>query len=75
MGVTAHSFTGLPTNRESYHDVSQHVFVHIFLPIRTAKEGIQLANNTNYGLGSSVWTEKISLALETAISLKVKTEE
>ena len=40
------------------------------LPFRTTKEAIALANNTRYGLGSSVWTEKVPLALEVAISLK-----
>ena len=40
------------------------------LTFRTAKEGIALANNTNYGLGGSVWTENLSLALEVALSIK-----
>ncbi|XP_015771274.1 PREDICTED: aldehyde dehydrogenase family 16 member A1-like [Acropora digitifera] len=40
------------------------------LPFRTAKEGIALANNTNYGLAGSVWTENLSLALEVAMSIK-----
>lgn len=34
------------------------------LPFRTAKEAVALGNNTKYGLGSSVWTENISLAME-----------
>lgn len=42
----------------------------VALPFRTAKEAISLGNNTIYGLAASVWTEKISLALEAAISLK-----
>ena len=40
------------------------------LTFRTAKEGIALANNTNYGLAGSVWTENLSLALEVALSIK-----
>lgn len=40
------------------------------LSFRTPKEAIALANNTRYGLASSVWTENTNLALEAAISLK-----
>lgn len=43
----------------------------VVLPFRTAKEAITLANNSMYGLGGSVWTENISLAMEVAISIKV----
>ena len=42
----------------------------VVLPFRTAKESVSLGNNTIYGLGASVWTENVSLALEVAISLK-----
>ena len=38
--------------------------------LRTEKEAIALANNTIYGLGSSIFTEKINLALETARYIK-----
>jgi aldehyde dehydrogenase (NAD+) len=37
---------------------------------RTSKEAINLGNNTNYGLGSSVWSDSLPKALEVAISLK-----
>ena len=52
------------------------IFYKVFGPVltvltfRTAKEGIALANNTNYGLAGSVWTENLSLALEVALSIK-----
>lgn len=42
----------------------------VVLPFRTAKESIALANNTIYGLGASVWTENVSLALEASLSIK-----
>jgi len=44
--------------------------VLVALPFRTAKEAVSLANNTNYGLGGSVWTENVSLALEVALLIK-----
>ncbi|XP_068221481.1 aldehyde dehydrogenase family 16 member A1-like [Palaemon carinicauda] len=44
--------------------------VLVAMPFRTAKEAISLANNTIYGLGSSVFTEQITLAIETAKMLK-----
>ena len=37
---------------------------------RTVKEAIALGNNTVYGLGSSVWTENLTTALEVALSLR-----
>ena len=40
------------------------------LTFRTAKEAINLANNTRYGLGASVWSEKIGLAMEVASNIK-----
>ncbi|XP_076053530.1 aldehyde dehydrogenase family 16 member A1-like isoform X2 [Oratosquilla oratoria] len=44
--------------------------VLVAMPFRTAKEAIALANNTIYGLGSSVFTEQMTLAIETAKMLK-----
>ena len=44
----------------------------VALPFRTAKEAITIANNSMYGLAGSVWTENISLAMEVAISVKVR---
>ncbi len=50
--------------------------VEIFGPVlvamtfRTPEESVQLANNTQYGLAASVWTESINLALDVAPKLK-----
>lgn len=44
--------------------------VLVAMPFRTAKEAIALANNTIYGLGGSVFSEHITLAIETAKMIK-----
>jgi aldehyde dehydrogenase (NAD+) len=50
--------------------------VEIFGPVlvamtfRTPEESVQLANNTQYGLAASLWTESINLALDIAPKLK-----
>ena len=36
------------------------------MTFRTPEESVQLANNTQYGLAASVWTESINLALDIA---------
>ena len=40
------------------------------MTFRTAKEAINLANNTQYGLAASVWSENIGLAMEVASNIK-----
>ncbi|HEU4558484.1 MAG TPA: aldehyde dehydrogenase family protein, partial [Longimicrobium sp.] len=53
--------------------------VEIFGPVvvamtfRTPAEAVALANNTPYGLASSVWTENINLALDIAPKVKAGT--
>ena len=53
--------------------------VEIFGPVlvamtfRTHQEAIKLANNTRYGLASSIWTENINLALDVAPKIKAGT--
>jgi aldehyde dehydrogenase (NAD+) len=65
-----------PTLVTNVHSASTLVQEEIFGPVltvqtfRTPKEAVSLANNTKYGLGASVWTENIGLALETAVSVK-----
>ena len=44
--------------------------VLVAMSFRTPAEAIELANNTRYGLAASVWSENISLALETARAIK-----
>merc|ERR1719253_2454850 len=43
------------------------------LSFRTAKEAIAIANQSNYGLGGGVWTEKSGLAMETALGIRTGT--
>jgi len=65
-----------PTMVTNVSTVSRIVREEIFGPVlavmrfRTAKEAIALANNTVYGLGASVWTESLPVALEVALSIK-----
>ena len=40
------------------------------MSFRTLKEGVDLANNTRYGLAATVWSENINRALEVAGQLK-----
>jgi len=47
--------------------------VLVAMPFRTEKEAISIANNTMYGLGASVHSEKLPLALETAKHIKAGT--
>ena len=47
--------------------------VLVAMPFRTAKEATALANNTTYGLGASVWSENIGLAME--VGLKILTDD
>ncbi len=47
--------------------------VVVFMTFRTPEESVALANNTTYGLASSVWTESINLALDIAPKIKAGT--
>jgi aldehyde dehydrogenase (NAD+) len=44
--------------------------VLVGMTFRTQKEAVDLANNTRFGLASSVWTENISKALDVAPKIK-----
>jgi aldehyde dehydrogenase (NAD+) len=52
--------------------VQEEIFgpVLVSLTFRTPEEAIALANNTRYGLGGSVWSENINLALDVASKIK-----
>ena len=63
----------LLTNLEASAAVAQQeIFgpVLVAMSFRTPSEAVELANNTRYGLAGSVWSENISLALETARKIK-----
>jgi aldehyde dehydrogenase (NAD+) len=65
-----------PTLFTNVHPSSTIAQVEIFGPVlvsmtfRTPEEAVALANNTQYGLAASVWTENINLALDVAPKLK-----
>ncbi|HET6564725.1 MAG TPA: aldehyde dehydrogenase family protein [Xanthomonadales bacterium] len=44
--------------------------VLVSMSFRTPSEAVQLANNSRYGLASSIWTENINLALDIAPQVK-----
>ncbi|MCC7052363.1 MAG: aldehyde dehydrogenase family protein [Gemmatimonadaceae bacterium] len=52
--------------------VQEEIFgpVLVSMTFRTPAEAVDLANNTPYGLASSVWTENINLALDIAPKIK-----
>jgi aldehyde dehydrogenase (NAD+) len=47
--------------------------VVVMMTFRTPKEAVELANNTQYGLAASIWTENINLALDVAPKVKAGT--
>jgi len=65
-----------PTLLSNVHPASIVAQQEIFGPVlaamtfRTPKEAVELANNTVYGLASSVWSESINVALHVAAQLK-----
>ena len=65
-----------PTLLSNVHPTSIVAQQEIFGPVlaamtfRTPREAVELANNTVYGLASSVWSESINLALDVASQIK-----
>ena len=65
-----------PTLMTNVHPASTCARVEIFGPVlvamsfRTPDEAVALANNTEYGLAASVWTEIVNLALDIAPKIK-----
>ena len=65
-----------PTVINNVGSTSALVQEEIFGPVatvqtfRTPQEAVDLANNSRYGLGGSVWSENIGLALESAIKIQ-----
>ena len=65
-----------PTLLSNVHPTSVVAQQEIFGPVlaamtfRTPREAVELANNTVYGLASSVWSESINLALDVASQIK-----
>lgn len=65
-----------PTLLTNVHPTSTVAQEEIFGPVlaamtfRTLREAVELANNTVYGLASSVWSENINVALQVASQIK-----
>ena len=57
---------------QSHQIVQEEIFgpVLVAMTFRTPAEGIELANNTRYGLAASIWSENINTALEVAHKVK-----
>ncbi|MBN8996308.1 MAG: aldehyde dehydrogenase family protein [Rhizobiales bacterium] len=74
--LPAKGFFFPPTLMTNVQPASTCARVEIFGPVlvamsfRTPDEAVALANNTEYGLAASVWSESINLALDTAPKLK-----
>ncbi len=62
-------FTGMTTAMTL---VQEEIFgpVAVAMTFRTPAEAVDLANNTAYGLGASVWSENLNLALDVAPKIK-----
>src|SRR6202008_1506678 len=69
-----------PTLLSNVHPTSIVAQQEIFGPVlaamtfRTPAEAVELANNTVYGLASSVWSESINVALQVAAQIKAGAE-
>ncbi|MBV9391029.1 MAG: aldehyde dehydrogenase family protein, partial [Verrucomicrobia bacterium] len=62
-------FTGVePASALAQAEISGPVLV--VMTFRTPAEAVELANNTQYGLAASIWTENVSLALDIAQKIK-----
>jgi len=76
VNLPSQGFYFPPTLLSNVHPTSIVAQQEIFGPVlaamtfRTPKEAVELANNTAYGLASSVWSENINVALYVAAQLK-----
>ncbi|MCP4382497.1 MAG: aldehyde dehydrogenase family protein, partial [Hyphomicrobiales bacterium] len=74
--LPARGFFFPPTLMTNVHPASTCARVEIFGPVlvamsfRTPDEAVSLANNTEYGLAASVWSESVNLALDIAPKIK-----
>jgi aldehyde dehydrogenase (NAD+) len=74
--LPARGFYYPPTLLSNVHPTSIVAQQEIFGPVlaamtfRTPREGVELANNTVYGLAACVWSESINVALHVAAQLK-----
>src|SRR5262249_47555804 len=71
--VNATRDTGLPLIRGLLAQIDLPGPIVVASSCRHASEAVELANNTNYGLTASVWTENMSTALEVAPKLEAGT--
>jgi aldehyde dehydrogenase (NAD+) len=74
--LPANGFYYPPTLLSNVHPTSIVAQQEIFGPVlaamtfRTPREAVELANNTVYGLASSVWSENVNVALHVAAQIK-----